>query len=483
MKSIPPLPGITYWCWTRKIRQAVALVILLLVLFFSACTGDATSESLQQHYLVLDSRIIDQATNAKLVVGKVVKHPENPLFVEEHPWEQRFDNLYGNVIYDREEEIYKCWYSPFIVDSSAHGMTLDERLKRDYEEPPNREMGICYATSQDGIHWDKPMLGLAEYDGSKQNNIIWRGPHGAGIFKDYHDPDPDRRYKTIFQGLAVSTSADGLHWTPKTKCTGVRVAGDTHNNAFWAPTLGKYVGITRTWGDMGREVARIESDDYVNWTEEEVVLKGTDRNYQPYAMPVFFHGGVYLGLLAIHDQEADRVWTELAWSPDTRIWNRISPGTPLIPCADTPLEYDYGCVYACATPVFLEDEIRLYYGGSDWLHFSWRNGSLCMATLRPDGFAGYKQESTQQPAVITTVPLTYSGKNILVSADIKDGGLLKITILDREGNILATAEELRQSVTDHMLEVDRRINAGELRLRFEFTGTILYAFSFGNSKY
>lgn len=39
----------------------------------------------------------------------------------------RFDNLYGNVIFDEEEKLYKCWYSPFIVDSSSHGMTLEQR--------------------------------------------------------------------------------------------------------------------------------------------------------------------------------------------------------------------------------------------------------------------------------------------------------------------------------------------------------------------
>lgn len=463
-----------------KSGLSATLSILLPLLLLSACAGDSPAGSARDHYLLLDDRIIDQASNARLVVGQVIKHPGNPLFVEEHPWEQRFDNLYGNVLYDREEEIYKCWYCPFIVDSSARGMTLEQR-QREYRDPPDREMAICYATSQDGIHWEKPQLGLVEYEGSKKNNIIWRGPHGAGVFKDNLDPDPNRRYKTIFQGLSVSTSADGLHWSPEIKCKGVRVAGDTHNNAFWAPTLGKYVGITRTWGDMGREVARIESEDYLNWTEEEVVLKATDRNLQPYAMPVFFHGGVYLGLVAIHNQDADRVWTELAWSPDTYTWNRISPGIPLIPCSDTLLDYDYGCVYACATPVFLDDEIRLYYGGSDWLHFSWRNGSLCLATLRPDGFAGYKQGSDLQPALITTVPLVYPGKEILVSADIREGGSLIVSILDREGNTLVSAAELSHSVTDHPLEIMSKIPTGKVRLCFEFSDATLYSFKFVNN--
>ena len=68
-------------------------------------------------YLFLDDRIIKQTFNVKLEVGKVEKHPNNPLFTEDKEWEMRFDNLYGNVIFDKDEKIYKLWYSPFIVDS------------------------------------------------------------------------------------------------------------------------------------------------------------------------------------------------------------------------------------------------------------------------------------------------------------------------------------------------------------------------------
>src|SRR5262245_27056308 len=31
---------------------------------------------------------------------------------------------------------------------------------------------LCYATSKDGITWEKPDLGLVEFGGSKKNNII-----------------------------------------------------------------------------------------------------------------------------------------------------------------------------------------------------------------------------------------------------------------------------------------------------------------------
>jgi hypothetical protein len=471
----------------------------------------AEVDTTRNRFLLLDSRVIENTENAELTVGTVEKHKSNPLFGEDKPWEKRFDNLYGNVIYDKEDNLYKCWYSPFIVDLSSKGKTIEARKGKRYRPPDDREMAICYATSKDGITWVKPEMGIVQHNDSKKNNILWRGsrdrgehwrgPHGSGIFKDLRDPVPDRRYKAILKGdiLSVAFSADGIHWSPAIACPAADVAGDTHNNAFWAPTLGQYVGITREWGVYGsktatkdrwtteafigdaeanaRQVARIESEDFINWTRAEVVLEGISHDLQTYAMPVFFHGGVYLGLVAIHQQSSDRVWTELTWSPDTKTWHRISPGTPLIPNSEQELDYDYGCVYACAIPVFLENEIRLYYGGSDWLHTSWRNAYLCLATLRPDGFAGYEQKSSDKPAVVTTAPVSYAGEAILVSADVREGGWIEVNIIDENGKSIAAAGTVSKTVTDERLRLSSRIEAGAIRIKFEFKNAKLYSFT------
>ena len=469
--------------------EFVTRFVLVTTIALAAISSPALGAK-PNRFLLLDGRVVEKAENAKLVVGTVQKHKANPLFVEDKVWEMRFDNLYGNVIYDRAEKIYKCWYSPFIIDAPwSRKMTVEERKKTRYRAR-RREMGICYATSKDGIAWEKPELGLMDYDaknrskrgsGDKKNNVVLRGPHGAGVFKDDHDPDPKRRYKTIYQGLSVSFSPDGLHWAKPEKCQGVRVAGDTHNNAFWAPTLGKYVGITRTWGGAkGRQVARIESDDYVKWTKEVVVLEGLDKKHQTYAMPVFYRCGVYIGLIALFHTPSDRVWTELAWSADTKKWNRVSPGTPLIPCSEKKLDYDYGCVYPCAYPVFLKDEIRLYYGGSDYLHNGWRTGSLCLAVLRPDGFAGYEQESKDKPAIITTTAIPYSGKGLRISADAAKSGSIKTSIVDKDGKVISEAQTISQTVTDGSLKLSKKIPAGDIRLRFELKNAKLYSFSFGD---
>ena len=477
----------------RRVLTVTILALVISLLSLQASKADAYE---RDRYLLLDDRIIESSENAKLTIGKVEKHKGNPLLEEDKPWEKRYDNLYANVIYDDEEKIYKCWYSPFIRDDSAKKMTIAQRRDKGYNPPDTREMAICYATSKDGIKWAKPELDLVEYEGIKKTNILWRGkgeagehwggPHGSGVFKDLRDPDPKRRYKAFLKSdiLSVAFSPDGIHWDKAIACPEADSAGDTHNNAFWAPTLGKYVGITRQWArPNGRQVARTVSEDFIDWKKCEIVLEGLNPRYQTYAMPVFFHGGIYLGLVAIHDQKDDRVWTELTWSPDTIKWHRVLPGTPLIPNTGKEGDYDWGCAYAAACPVFLEDEIRLYYGGSDGYHFGWRNGFFCLATLRPDGFAGYAQEKSSKPATITTIPVANRKGALRLSADVESGGFVKVKLVDGDSNVLAESKVLKRSSSDKKIKWRDGFSLEKLRsksaqIKFEFKNATIYSFSF-----
>ena len=236
-------------------------------------------------------------------------------------------------------------------------------------------MGLCYATSEDGIVWDKPELGLVEFEGRTENNLVIRTVHGSGVLKEEREPDPAKRYKILTscgrKGLGVSFSPDGVRWTPPTLCPTInpyRVDG-THYNVLWVEELGEYVGFTRMRDpcDDGsrevmkrhgawppRQVGRTTSKDFVNWTQATAVMQGVDENRQIYSMPVFRHGNVYLGLPVIHNQRTDRAWTELAWSPDTINWRFVCPGSPLIPNSDEVGTYDWGCAYSSAYPIILE---------------------------------------------------------------------------------------------------------------------------------
>ena len=81
---------------------------------------------------------------------------------------------------------------------------------------------LCLAKSKDGRNWEKPNLGLVEYNGSKSNNLIdieiEDHVTACVVYYEPDDPNPDRHFKMAFETnyygrkLAVAFSADGLHW-------------------------------------------------------------------------------------------------------------------------------------------------------------------------------------------------------------------------------------------------------------------------------
>ena len=81
---------------------------------------------------------------------------------------------------------------------------------------PDYDDTISYAESTDGIHWDKPNLGIIDFEGSKKNNIVWAGPGNNMV--PFKDPNPDvpddERYKAFVrtEDILGLVSPDGLHW-------------------------------------------------------------------------------------------------------------------------------------------------------------------------------------------------------------------------------------------------------------------------------
>jgi hypothetical protein len=432
--------------------------------------------------LFLDSRMFERTQNAVLRVGSVVKD-SNPLFREDRPWEVRYDNVYANVLHDPSDNLYKCWYSPFIVDPSVSETPRADRGRIPYK-PGKREMGVCYAVSRDGVKWDKPGLGLVEFAGSKQNNLVLRGPHGAGVFRDLHDPDPARRYKMLLQGRATSGafSPDGLRWTAPEAFPSIGAIGDTHNNALYSERLGRYVGITRLWDRAVRQrlVGRTESLDFRSWTPAAEVLRADAAHPegQTYAMPVFEYGGIFLGLLMIFHTPSDTVHCELAWSADSTAWTRVQPGTPLIPKGSEG-SCDSGCVYAAAAPVVQENEIKLYYGASNGPHTGWRDGFLCLARMRPDGFA-FLEPDGSGAAVLVTRPVRIEG-DLFVNANAS-GGQLRVGVLEADGFSLDAAVPLHGDHVRHSCRWRKgslkSLAGREVRLVFELRSARAYGFTF-----
>ena len=452
----------------------------------------------REKYLVLDSRIIESTKNAKLTLGQITKHESNPLFVEGQPWEPRYDNMYPNVIYDNEENLYKCWYCPFIVDqrtTETHPNRRKPSLTPYMDaRPAGREEALLYAISKDGLNWVKPELGLVDFKGSSKNNIVCRGLSGAGVIKDELERFPERRYKAFYcsnSGYKMRYSSDGLYWGDEVSLPGVGES-DCHANMIWSPELKKYVGILRHYDPIpvtgNRKIARTESVDSVTWTKSETIIEGTPQD-QLHDMVIFRDGGVYLGLLGCMNYPSKetrngvRQHIELAWSPDSYKWHRINPRTPFISNSKSnnneygKMPYDWGCVFPSA-PVFVDDEIRIYYGASDWYFFDWRKGGLALATLGKNRWAGYEPLNNNSEAIVTTVPLML-GNRISVTADVGKGGLISVNVLDSE-NVTVYSQVIRTSCTDFSLSFESKsfdVAGKKYAIQFKVRGAKVYSFS------
>lgn len=399
--------------------------------------------------LVLDSRVIESATNARLVPGKVTKHAGNPLFQADKPWENALNNLYPNVIWDSEEKLFKMWYKCVLSDPEVIAQMDGPSTVHDVG------WYLLYATSKDGISWDKPALGLHAFAGSKATNIVARDCPNVGVFKDLHEMDPARRYKMVSDvGLGkpqVRFSADGIHWGDAIDAQGFGAKnGDTHNNAFWDERTGKYVWFTKLY--LGeRLVARLESDDFIHWRNNGLLLRSgveEGRGSQTYCMPVFRHAGVYLGYLMMYHLGRGRtVDCELVWSPDGLTWQRVAPGMPLIP-RGAKGSYDSECVYAMAGPPITRDGQHLiFYGGDDFPHTGWKRHCLpCLASLREDGFAGYEAVEAAQDAKVITRPLRVTQEPFSIVAD----GEVSVRAFDETGHEMGRADWSGRTLRFHL---------------------------------
>lgn len=210
--------------------------------------------------LFVDDALIDEMT------GDVTQHvhrpsPKEVVLVTDAPWEGN-TSAYYTVF--RDGSRYRMYY---------RGSHFDERTRK----ATHREV-TCYAESEDGIHWTRPSLGLFEFNGSKDNNIVLDGlgTHCFAVFKD-ENPDcpPEAKYKGISRGrprgqrgLYVFQSPDGIRWQLiRDEPVITEGAFDSQNLAFWNPHTKQYRAYHRVFLDGVRAIMTSTSKDYVNWME------------------------------------------------------------------------------------------------------------------------------------------------------------------------------------------------------------------------
>lgn len=409
-----------------------------------------------EKYFFFDRGILQpqRTRNLEIRTCKGVKDTvNNPLFREdffsepERRWEVRYDNGYPNVIYDPREKIYRLYYTLFTKDPDSEKTSLAERVGKQYSPRGDRITSTAYAESKDGIHWVKPSLGLVEFEGSKDNNILMMYAHGTSVMLDEQELDPAKRYKLMtrvdYPGvpgfMAVSFSPDGLHWQELIRWPNHNPQADSHNFVFRDHTDGKFKLITRIWKNGMRVSAMCESTDFISWTEPQEVLRGRGYEEQVYSMPVFRCGKLFLGLASIfHEGDMDAenfdcVDLELTLATNVRTFDFVAPNDPLIPRGQGRYPdgaYDCGCIYA-AVPVEVDGTTYIYYMGGNGQHTNYRETSFCRASFEKDKWAYLGPKNPERPAQVMTSQFHFYGERFELLAELEKEEDLQVGLFDQ----------------------------------------------------
>jgi hypothetical protein len=384
----------------------------------------------------------------RIAIEKARKEPFE--LKADRPWEERIN---GPSIL-REGKRLRCWYSAVLPKENKEIVIQEQRTIE------VKGQALCYAESEDGIHWLKPNLGIYSFNGSKENNIVSFAHVIAAVFCDEHGP-PAERYKSFeftklpaeelgkvsggnFESycLTALVSPDGYHWKALDKPL-IRDFCDTQNVAAWDPRLKKYVGYFRDHRG-GRAISRAETDDFHDWPQPQPILvpapeDGPDDDYYTNCYTTY-PGNDSLRLLfpAIYHQGNDRVDVRMALSKEGAAYSWVSH-QPIIELG-APGEFDSATIYASPNLIRRSDgKLALAYLGSSSTHndaffFGFYSKYTSQSALGwavwDDGrLAGIEAEGRGE---FYTQPFNLDGNQIEINSRmIAEGGKLAVEVLQR----------------------------------------------------
>ena len=463
--------------------------------------------------LFIDDRFIAESENVTLTMNPPRK--AGIVLRGEHPWEEGW--IGGGTTIIEDDGLCRMWYRAHEVGSRA-------KLGR---------QSLCYATSKDGIHWDKPKLGLAERDGSTDNNCLV--PGGGTVFVDPQAP-PEARYKLLHQlhwpdlergGMYIYCSPDGLSWTLHPERL-FPFCPDTTNHAFYDPRIDKFVAYVRTWSPW-RKVGRVEMDDSLRpWpftrSEKTRDIWGKDK------VPV----------------PSDEVHTAISYDDrDPEITDLYTPAVHIYPWADDayfafpspylhfpePPEGKYGndglldiqlaisrdgvdferpfrqpyiglgvdgesdsrCLYMAIGMIRRGDEIYQYYTGFFHSHGEYVNwpehrgmGAIHRVVQRLDGFVS--ADAAYTGGELTTPPIVFEGERLELNVNASALGEVRVEIQDSDGKALQgfSAADCDPVHGNHVHEIISwqgdpdvsGLSGKPVQLRFVMRAAKLYGFRF-----
>jgi len=299
-------------------RAAVLLAVILTGSAATTATVDSTATrslgtALQ---LMIDRSIIDTFDGgAKLCLGTPVSR--EVVVASTQPWDG--DAFFISSIYQHEGLYYMLY-------RGRDAGIKDERPSATY---------LCMVTSQDGVTWEKPELGLVEFKGSKANNIVSTADGKALPFCfTFYDPRPDtpanERVKAIDmrdgerraggegEGLRaqIMGSADGRVWHDLPIEANLKsdwVNAFDGGSVSWFEAEQAFVGYFRWWDTEAkpryadwmivrpgvRTSFRSISKDLVTWSKPEPMTYGEtpdEHFYETCTIPYFRSPGLYIVL-------------------------------------------------------------------------------------------------------------------------------------------------------------------------------------------
>lgn len=521
------------------VRRSRVLALLLLCLAWldvrvpPAVDARGLNHIGTQKQLFVDDSIILTTSHVMRVLNRVVKSPNNPIIKADRPWETSYLRC-NKVFYDEKDGLFKMWYGVWpefkatkdVAGGYRNNWTEkgDGFAREEVPDPYNFDFGddsnrrLCYATSRDGFNWEKPNLGMVEFQGSRNNNILPAGTPSPNIL-DTHEKDPSRRYKAVARDFKTTGyhygqinlfySPDGIEWRPAPENREFDIAG---KKTRWGPSTllgwdsikGVYAIHIESCRHRGcpmaqRVLGRSESPDMIHWSEVETIMVPDERDppdLEFYACPTFIYEDLYIGMTWIFRTTDAVHYPQLSFSRDGLNYERPFR-EPLMNLGDSG-DFDETQLL-CETPLFHDGRIWFYYSGGNFRapeQFLERGDkavhAIGVATLPEDGFVSYLAGKLRPGKVLTRV-LTFEGSQlsvVMMAAQHNYGAgpvQVKVEILDSTfepipGFTLEEADNLA-TTGKHRVSWKGKSDVGELagkpiQLRFTLRNAKLNSFQF-----
>ena len=477
------------------------------IILTGLCTGAAEVEAPvdigSRLELFVDDWLIDSMSNLELKLHSP-RSMEKVLTLD-RPWEG-VTSEYVTVFKDDDR------YRMYFRGSNHVGYTIPSMLKPSEKEVPVHVRTTSYAESSDGLSWSRPSLGIFEFNGSKDNSIVWMGKESCCFapFKDANpSAPPEERYKAVSAStrddkpvLMGFVSADAVHWK-KIREEPIITDGkfDSLNVAFWDTVREHYVAIYRDFRYGARSIKYASSEDFVNWTPGQWGEFGDaplDHLYTNATTPYFRAPHIYLAFPRRYIP-----WkTKLEKSPfkgacdtvfmssrDGVRWDRRFMEAFIRPGRDPRNWMHRTNLASWGVVPTSSDEISLYVVRNRDFPSVYVERSV----LRLDGFvsvhAGYSGGE------LLTRPLVFDGDSLVLNFATSAAGSIQLEIQDAQGNplpgfALEASPLIWGDEVEHTVRWDRthsrktseemfrRIRGMPVRLRFVMKDADLYSLRF-----